>query len=365
MVKALSSNGASQGGKSSVTLRAPKVIKFGSDFSGIDAAVTAMQRLFGSTPGKFKNCFASDLLPEAHQVVAHKPCPKPETMFEDVTTRAVEDEVATDVYIWTPPCQAYSMAGKRKGSADPRGAVISVGVKYVVRHKPRVAILENVKGMTTKKFKPIRNGITKALTTAGYHVHWKLVNSVDFQVPQMRERLFMVAIRGDSLRHDFNWPKPVGPKIMLSDVLDTFNPKTDKPGRLPRGVQAKQFVKKACTDAHSNGVDPLTTPIAIDIDCSPKYQSVGLNVAKTLTRTRGGQGGPWLSSRGRRTTPSELLKIQGFTDHELPWEESGISKHKFGELLGNAVPVPMIGHVLAEALYSAGVTADKVEFPKF
>jgi DNA-cytosine methyltransferase len=356
-------DGKSPAPSSRRTIRVPKVIKFGSDFSGIDAAATAMQRLFKDCPGKFKNCFASDLLPEAHKVVAHKPGPKPGRMFADVTTRSVEDEVGTDVYVWTPPCQAFSKAGRTQGLNDPRGSIMSVGVKYIVRHLPRVTIFENVKGMTVKKFRPILAGITNSLK-AEYTVHWKLLSSDDFQVPQIRERLFMVAIRRDSLRHAFRWPKPVKPKIMLSDVLDPFIPKTDKPGRLPHKGQAKEFLKTACTDAHRNGTDPLTTPVAIDIDCSPAYQTVGINMARTLTRTRGGQGGPWISSRGRRTTPTELLKIQGFTgEDEVPWKDAGISAHKLGELLGNAVPVPMIGHVLSEAMYSAGVTASKVVFP--
>ena len=349
-------------------IKAPKIIKVGTDFSGIDGSVTALNRMFPY--GKFRVIFGSDTNHDAHVMSAHMPGARPEKMYVDVNDRTPANEKEDgplDLYVTTPPCQSFSMAGNRHGVADARGKLLSVSVKFIARCQPRCVVLENVKGFSTKKFASVKNGVTKALNGAGYAVHWQVLTSDNFQVPQKRARTFMVAIRKDCLRGDrkFRWPVAVTPKVNLKDALDPPMV-TDKPGRLPPGPKAKVLAKRAYKKALLSGVNPLVTPISVDIDCSEKYQSNGVNIANTLTRTRGGQGGPWISSRGRRTSVSELIKIQGFKCTELPWVKAGLSAPKIvGMLLGNSVPVPMIGSVLSEAMYSAGITIEKVPFPKY
>ena len=90
----------------------------------------------------------------------------------------------------------------------------------------------------------------------------------------------------------------------------------------------------------------------------------GIDKAKTITRTRGGDGGPWISTRGRLTTPAELMKLQGFTKEDVPWEAVGISQRQVGQLIGNAFCVNTIGSVLEEALWSAGLVMKRVTFPR-
>ena len=348
-------------------IKAPKIIKVGTDFSGIDSSVPALNRMFQY--GKFRVIFGSDTNRDAHVISAHMPGARPEKMYVDVNDRTPAEEKADgalDLYVTTPPCQPFSLAGNRHGVADARGKLLGVSVKFIVRCQPKCVVLENVKGFSTKKFVFVKNGVTKALNTAGYEVHWQVLTSDKFQVPQKRARTFMVAIRKDCLRGDrkFRWPVAVTPKVNLQDALD-LPMVTDKPGRLPPGPKAKVLAKRAYKKALNAGINPLETPISVDIDCSEKYQSNGVNIANTLTRTRGGQGGPWISTRGRRTSVSELIKIQGFKCTELPWVKAGLSASKIGMLLGNSVPVPMIGSVLSEAMYSAGITIEKVPFPKY
>ena len=350
-------------------VKAPKVIKAAGDFVGMDGALTALNRML--KPGKFRFLFGSDTLADAHALAAHKPGTKAEKMYDDVTKRTKEEEEAdgeVDLYITTPPCQPYSTAGRRRGTKDARGKLVAASVKYIVHNRPKVVVLENVKGFSYKKFAQVKKGITKALKQAqpGYSVHWRLLASNQFQVPQRRVRTIMVAFRKDVYRSDrpFHWPDPVDPVVHLEDVLDPPIA-TDKPGRLPSNKKAKVFVKRAYKKAHAQGINPLVTPILVDVDCSDKFQTAGINIAPTLTKTRGSQGGPWVSSRGRRTSVSELIKIQGFQDKEVPWVEAGLSPSKIGMLLGNSVPPPLIGAVLSEAMYSAGITVQKVPFPRF
>ena len=173
----------------------------------------------------------------------------------------------------------------------------------------------------------------------------------------------MVAIHTSSLKCTFTWPEPRTPKVYLADILDDFNADTDRVGRMPPYQKQKWLMKDACAHVHKSGTDPLKVPVAIDVDCSFKYRVWGVNIAKTLTRTRGGQGGPWLTTRGRRTTSNELMRIMGFKSNEIPWKAAGLSKRQLGLMLGNAVPVPVLGCTLQEAMYSAGLMYDKPTFP--
>ena len=217
-------------------------------------------------------------------------------MYWDITERTIQDEEADgelDLYVTTPPCQSFSFNGKMQGVNDPRGKLVAASVKFIVRCKPKCVVFENVKGFSSKKFAAVKKGVTKTVASAGYEVHWRLLASNSFQVPQKRVRTFMVAIRKDCIRNNrrFSWPATVEPKVDLQDVLDPPTA-SDKPGRLPKGSSAKAMAKCAYKKAYDKGINPLVTPISVDVDCSEKYKVSGINIANTLTKTRGGQGGP-------------------------------------------------------------------------
>ena len=129
---------------------------------------------------------------------------------------------------------------------------------------------------------------------------------------------------------------------------------SDKPGRLPTRPAQRALVLEAYRRAYEDGHDPREVPVLVDVDCSPKYATVGINIAKTLTRSRGGTGGPWVSTRGRRTTLNEMQQIMGLLPGEVPRAEAGGSKRQFRMLLGNAVALPVLGRILSRALHSAG-----------
>ena len=342
-------------------LKAPKVIRIGSDFTGTDATNMAMARMFDAT--KYKYMFASDTLENAHKLsAARKSGNKPETFYHDVCDRVLEDVPATDLYTWTPPCTTYSKAGLNQGINAKAGKLLASGVKYVVAKKPRAAVMENVPNLLSKKHKHVVKGVNKALKKAGYNCYWKKLRASDYEVAQDRDRLFLVVIEKKCQRHEFTWPEPVTPRVTLADILDPPTPE-DNPRRLPHLNSSKELVKVAYNACLAKGIDPMKTPIAVDIDCGTKYKTYGVNVAKTLTKARGGTGGPWISTRGRRTSATELMKIQGFKPCEIPFEAAGLSKAMLGKMLGDAVPVPMLGRVMAHAMYSAGVTKDLATFP--
>ena len=334
------------------TPRAPKVIKVGGDFVGLDA--------IGVDSSKYKVMFQSDNLPAAQKLMQQKTV-KPEKIYGDVLERDLATTPETHFYSWTPPCQPFSSAGKRAGTEDARGNLLAVGIKYIVHKLPRVAIMENVKGLTHMRHKKVLKGMANALKSK-YHLYWRVLNSENYQIAQSRERLFCVMIRKDCLKRPFTWPRAVAPRVQLEDVLDPVTP-LDRPCVLPKNKRAKDRINIALKQVWETGINPRDVPVAIDIDCSAKYATFGVNIARTITHTRGGQGGPWVSTRSRRTTTRELMACQGFYPEDVDWETAGISKSQMGKMVGNSIPINMVGHIMANAMYSGGLLAHPVQFP--
>ena len=119
------------------------------------------------------------------------------------------------------PCQAFSIAGARAGFDDTRGTLFFDVARIIKEKQPKVAFLENVKGLINHKggktFEVIRN----TLDELGYNVHWKVINATSFGVPQKRERVYIVALRKDISGSDsFEFPISDVEEKTISDILE-------------------------------------------------------------------------------------------------------------------------------------------------
>lgn len=138
-----------------------------------------------------------------------------------------------DLYMTSPPCQSFSLAGKRKGEKDKRGVLFYNSHNFIKKNKPRFFIFENVKGLLSEdKGKTFQNWLDflggKSINgnpvmfanpnATPYHVYYKVLNSKHFGVPQNRERVFIVGIRDDK-DNVFTWPKKEPLEKRLKDVL--------------------------------------------------------------------------------------------------------------------------------------------------
>ena len=334
-------------------LRAPKVIRFGSDFTGIKSASVALKRLNVN----FKTIFSSDNAPDVNKLLNSNIMKQDgETVFGDVLERKPEQEENVDLYVSTPPCQSFAAGGKGKGINDPRGKLVAVPAQFCQRNRPRAVVLEETVAFTFRKYGKVRNGLLRAFKSIGYEVHHTVLAALHFKAPQKRRRFIMVAIRKDSRVGKFEWPSPQG-SAKLGEILDPKKSK-DVPGMLPKLPRARRLVQQAYKAVWSKGVDPRKVPIAVDIDCSPGYATYGIDIAPTLTKTRGEQGGPFVSTCGRRVSMNEMMRLQGFEPSDIPNWEDVVTKNQFGGMIGNSVPVGMMQAVLQKTLVAAGLVSE-------
>ena len=139
-----------------------------------------------------------------------------------IDTLDMDDNV--DFITYGFPCQDISLAGKQKGF-EQNGELTRSGLFFEVLRiiegtKPKVAICENVKNLTSKRFSKEFSIVLQSLEEAGYNNYWQVLNAKDYGIPQNRERVFIVSIRKDIDNGSFEFPKPFELELRLKDMLE-------------------------------------------------------------------------------------------------------------------------------------------------
>lgn len=115
------------------------------------------------------------------------------------------------------PCPPFSIAGKQLGADDERD-LFPEALRLVKEIEPRAVMLENVKGLASARFAGYRRQITDQLEELGYRHDWRVLNSSQFGVPQLRPRFVLVALRPDAFEH-FQWPDAQEPQPLVGPEL--------------------------------------------------------------------------------------------------------------------------------------------------
>lgn len=140
--------------------------------------------------------------------------------FGDITLLEPNELPDFNMFTGGFPCQPFSSAGLGKGELDIRGTLFYDVIRICDVKKPNHILLENVKGLTTKRHKETFEKILSELERIGYQVKWKVLNSKDYGIPQNRERLWIYGFRGE-LPNNFNIePKKIELKMRFKDFLD-------------------------------------------------------------------------------------------------------------------------------------------------
>ena len=194
-------------------------------------------------------------------------------------TKVDENSLPKDIDLITYgfPCQDISLAGKQKGMFNDDGTQTRSGLffealRIIEATKPKIAIAENVKNLTGKKFKEQFELVLKSLEEAGYSNYWKVLNAKDYGIPQNRERVFIISIRKD-IDKGFEFPEPFPLQLRLKDMLDD---EVDEKFYLD---STKEYFIKHSFESEEKGNGFRFAP----------HVKKNANVAKTVTTRAGGR----------------------------------------------------------------------------
>ena len=354
------------------------MIKVGSDFSGVGAFNQALNRL----GIKYNEIFACDMDKYARQTFIHN-YGEPEYYPTNVYEREIPKQ-SLDIYMTSPPCQAFSLAGKRLGKNDKRGILFFNSLEFIQINKPRYFIFENVKGLLSdnggKTFsewvnylggKSVNGNpvIFPYLDSIPYHLYWKVLNAKEHGVPQNRERVFLIGIR-DDLDNNFRFPieehltkklknvleNKVDQKYFLSEkmvnvlkhhknpIIQSENPKNSAcihSGYFKMGGRDQQYLK--INSATLKGYETATEGDSINFsvpNSETRRGRVGKQVAQTLDTNC--QQGVLNNYKIRRLTPRECFRLMDFSD-SFTWPVSDSQAYKQA---GNSIVVNVLYKIL-------------------
>ncbi len=252
------------------------------------------------------------------------------------------DEVPDcDVVLAGFPCQAFSIAGYRKGFDDEKGrGTLFFEVLRIIREKqPKVVFLENVKNLVGHDGGNTFTVILDALKAEGYHVKYKVLNAMEYgNVPQNRERIYIVGFLDEDAYRKFDFPDPVPLKTTLQDIMDFENEVPEKYYYTPGKYKGDIYEQLEAAMDDENTV----------YQWRRKYVRKNMSgVVPTLTANQG-EGGHNVclikTKHGiRKMTPHECFNAQGFPqDFKLP---SGVVDSRLYKQAGNSVCVSVIQRI--------------------
>lgn len=198
-------------------------IKVFTAFSGYDSQCLALDRLHRDFPD-----FSYELVGwseidkyaiQAHNALYPEACDK---NYGDISKIDWEQVPDFDLFTYSFPCQDISAAGLQKGfekGAGTRSGLLWECEKAIAAKRPRYLLMENVKALVSKKFKPMFLEWLMLLESYGYNNWWQVLNAKDYGVPQNRERVFCVSIR-DDVRQKYTFPQGWELNKTLDDVLE-------------------------------------------------------------------------------------------------------------------------------------------------
>lgn len=197
-------------------LFANNTVRLGTLFSGIGAIEHAFQRL----KLKHKIIFAGDIEDKCRQSYFANYDIEKEDWFTDVREfDATGYKGKVDFVVGGAPCQAFSMVGKRLGFEDARGTLFYEFARVIKECEPKVFLFENVKGLLNHDNGRTWHVIYDIFKELGYDVHFRVLNSRDYGIPQNRERLFCLGFKTPT---NFNFPAPIPLEYRMYDFLEDF-----------------------------------------------------------------------------------------------------------------------------------------------
>ena len=285
--------------------------------------------------GKIETVFANDLLDSSEKIFNLNHIQGSIKLIKgDLTTIKEEDIPQFDILTAGFSCQPYSIAGKQKGFEDKRSDILWKILNIIKYHNPSIVILENVKNLKSHNNGKTLKIILDILVKLKYYVKYEILNTCKItNIPQNRERRYIVCFKSKDLYDKFNFDFPEVKNLSISNFLEKIIPE-------------KYYYTENTTKIYDKLKDCITNNISNNTVYQYRRYYVRENknnICPTLTENMGsgGHNVPLiLDDNGiRKFTPRECFNLQGFPqDYILP----KLSDSKLYSLAGNAVSIPII-----------------------
>lgn len=245
-----------------------------------------------------------------------------------------------DLLIAGFPCQTFSVIGQRKGMEDDRGLIIYGLINIMKEKNVKYFLLENVKGLINHDKGRTNKIILEKLDEAGYQVFPKVLNSLNYGVPQMRERIYFLGIRKDLAdpNKQYIFPKPKMPPSIEDFLIDSDELAFDEK------FNSYQTFLKFLNNKYNRGqykVDDLLKEEFLVIDTRQSDLRIYRN--KTPTLRKGRHGILYVRNRKfRKLSGYESLLLQGFPDELAKKAKEKILNINLLSQAGNAMTVSTI-----------------------
>ncbi len=236
-----------------------------------------------------------------------------------------------DILLGGFPCQAFSIIGKKEGFANETCGTLFFDIERILKEKrPKAFMLENVRNLTAHDNGNTFKIIIAHLEALGYHVHAKVLNALDYGVPQKRERIIIVGFI-DEVNFEFPTPIALSERKTLTDILETR-------------VDKKYYVRDEIRQSRLERLKDRNYPKPY---ISHENMAGSITPHPYSSALRAGASANYiLVNDERRPTERELLRIQGFPDSY----KIVVSYGKIKKQTGNSVAIPVIRAVAGQML---------------
>ncbi len=305
---------------------------------------------------------------KAYSVIHDVPESKNLTDVTQVDILDIDEDV--DLITYGFPCQDISPAGNQKGFTDENGERTRSGLffealRIIDEYKPKFAIAENVKNLTSQKFKNEFKIVLESLDQVGYNSYWCVLTASDYGVPQARDRVVILSIRKD-IDKGYVFPKPVPLTSTVKDILDhTADQKYYIPADHIEEINEKNLKSEKRKSKALHYINKLTNALLdllpnevliadIRYDEGVRVRENGLSPTLT-TKGTGCSGRPviiWHEGDPevydiRSLTPWECFKLMGFTKEDCDKALSVASEAQVYKMAGNSIVVNVLEHLYA------------------
>ncbi|MBE0425145.1 MAG: DNA (cytosine-5-)-methyltransferase [Nitrospirae bacterium] len=312
-----------------------KAIRFIDLFCGIGGFRIAAEQMANEFGIQVKCVFSCDIDEECQKAYEENFGERPAADITAIKAEAIPDH---DVLFAGFPCQPFSIIGHRKGFEDTRGTLFFDIARILEAKKPPAFLLENVKLLAGHNNGKTLKRIMSALKDLGYYADFRVLNALDFGLPQKRERIFIVGFKKAC---SFDWPKSGFPMIPLKEILEENVPEQYYASKYIRKNRLKKLKPtKEVTIWHENKAGHISAyPFSCALRAGASYNYLLVN----------GE---------RRLTMREMLRLQGFPDSfKIVCNYSQTRKQA-----GNSLPVPVAKAVLRNLFIAQGWHNGYVEY---